>query len=90
MTKEEIANEIETKFQVNTHPVKITLNDGKTLMGLFQPFSDFFTLRRNYKYRFVKLEDLTEFNKVLKKSGTSDMQFSVIINCTEVVRLEKS
>lgn len=89
MIKDEIAQEIEEKYQRDDYfIVKITFLDGRLIYGAFERFRDYEQLRAAYQFRFVPSASRKEFNRAFRKNDDFDPAQSIIIDCNDIATVE--
>ena len=87
---EKWARAIERDFAVTYWPqsVKVSMKNGTTYHGYFQNFSDFDTLKKDFKFRFVRWNDAKQLRDEYSETNKMNEKYSVVIDCAEVEKIE--
>jgi len=90
MTKQEFAKTIETYYAVTKYPdiTVVTYNDGQKFYGYFQGFEDEEALKREFKFRFVPMNNIQALRSDEGKTGKLNPKHSIVIECDKILNLE--
>ncbi|MBA3681751.1 MAG: hypothetical protein H0W73_11410 [Bacteroidetes bacterium] len=88
MELEEVAQQIEGVYLPSMEAAKVKLTCGTILHGTFESFNDYVELRKDYKFRFVLVENSVDFNLTFIQDNILDSQYSIIIDSRQIEQIE--
>ncbi len=89
-SKEEAAKIIDLHFSI-THAPQITqveMKDGNVHHGYFQRFINDDELTRQFKYRFVPVQNFIPFREHFADTGELNPRYTTIINAADIASIE--